>query len=109
MEESFFKIEKWTGVGNFSLWAGMMKDKIVARGHDEALAAALPSHMKQEAWDAMRKKVCSYMRLNLSDEVRMEVLHCTTSTELWDYLEKRYLDTSSLKRMYAKVKLWSCV
>ena len=43
MEESFFKIDKWTEVGNFSLWGGLMKDKITAWGQDEALAATLPS------------------------------------------------------------------
>ena len=48
MEESFFKIDKWRGVGNFSLWDGMMKDKITTGGQDEGLGATLPSGKTSE-------------------------------------------------------------
>ena len=42
MEDSAFKIEKWSGVGNFSLWACRIKDKVIAKGNGTAFATVKP-------------------------------------------------------------------
>lgn len=108
-EEHYFRLEKWTGVGNFSLWACRLKDKIIAKGQDAAFDEELPGGMDKTKWDSLKRKVCSYIRLNLSDEIQMETLSFTEALQMWEYLEKRYLDKSSSSRMLAKAKLWSCV
>ena len=44
----------------------------------------------------------------MSNEIQMELLGLTYADEIWNYLEKRYLDKSSSSRMIAKAKLYSC-
>lgn len=106
--ESRYKIEKWTGVGNFSLWSCQMRDKLIAQGQGIALKSSMPSTMTDEAWEELCQRVCSEIRLHLSDDIQMQVLSFTSSHELWDYLAKRYLNKSTSSRMHAKTKLWSC-
>ena len=104
----FFKIDKWIGVGNFALWSCTMRDKIIARGLDATLEMTKPKIMMIQTWEAMKRKVCSFIRLNLSGKIQMEVLSYSSSTEIWEYLEKQYLDKSSSNRMLAKARLYAC-
>ena len=99
--------DKWSGIGNFSLWACQMKDYQTSKGLEQALEDSPPTNLKQEDWDVKRKKVCSIIRLHMSNEIQMEVLNLTYADEIWSYLEKRYLDKSSSSRMIAKAKLYS--
>ena len=101
-------LEKWSGIGNFSLWCCQMKDYLTSKGLEQALEGTVPSNLKQEEWDVKRKKVCSIIRLHMSNEIQMELLGLTYADEIWNYLEKRYLDKSSSSRMIAKAKLYSC-
>ena len=102
MDESRRRGEKWSGVGNFTLWASSMMDRITAHGFEDVFALELSADIKQEAWDSQKRKVCCYLRLHLSDEIRMDVLEINSVTDLWAYLEKRYHNKSSSTRMRAK-------
>lgn len=106
--ETRYKIDKWTGIGNFSLWSSQMRDKLIAQGQGKALGNTPPSGMSDEAWEELRIRVCSEIRLHLSNDIQMQVLDYTSSNELWDYLVKRYHNKSTTSRMHAKTKLWSC-
>ncbi|KAL2653644.1 hypothetical protein R1flu_021772 [Riccia fluitans] len=107
--ETRYKIEKWTGVGNFVLWSCQMQDKLIAQGQARALLDERPESMREDEWVDLCSQVCNKIRLHLSDEIQMQVKGLTSSQELWKYLQKRYLNTSTSSRMHAKHKLWSCV
>lgn len=106
--ETRYKIDKWIGIGNFSLWSSQMKDKLIAQGQGKALETTAPSGMSDEAWEELCIRVCSEIRLHLSNDIQMQVLDYTSSHELWSYLVKRYQNKSTTSRMHAKTKLWSC-
>ena len=106
--ETSYKIEKWTGIGNFSLWSCQMSDKLTAKGQGRSLVDKKPVSMHEDDWEDLCLRACSEIRLHLSPEIQMQVLSYKKSYELWDFLEKRYLNKSSLSRLHAKTLLWSC-
>ncbi|KAL2622663.1 hypothetical protein R1flu_002868 [Riccia fluitans] len=107
--ETRYKIDKWIGVNNFALWSCQMRDKLTAQGQARSLLDERRESMREDEWVDLYSWICSKIRLHLSDEIQMQVLGLTTSQKLWKYLQKRYLNTSTLSRMHAKHKLWSCV
>ena len=106
MDESRRRGEKWSGVGNFTLWASSMMDRITAQGMERVFAPSLPTSMNQEEWDAMKLEVYNLIRLNLYDEVLVEVLNMTSLITLWTYLEERHRHMTFSARRNNKIKLW---
>ncbi|KAL2608350.1 hypothetical protein R1flu_026923 [Riccia fluitans] len=109
MMETRYKIDKWTDIGNFVLWSRQIRDKLIAQGQARALLDKQPESMRKDEWVYLCGRICNEIRLHLSDEIQMQVLGLTTSQELWKYLQKCYLNTSTSSRMHTKHKLWSCV
>ncbi|KAL2653417.1 hypothetical protein R1flu_021545 [Riccia fluitans] len=107
--ETRYKIDKWIGVDNFAIWSCQMRDKLTTQGQARALLDERPESMREDEWVDLCSRVCSEIRLHLSDEIQMQVLGLTSSQEIWKYLQKRYLNTSTSSMMHAKQKLWSCI
>ncbi|KAL2649760.1 hypothetical protein R1flu_017888 [Riccia fluitans] len=76
--ETRYKIDKWTGVGNFSLWSCQMRDKLTTQGQARSLLDERPESMREDNWVDLYSWVCSEIRLHLSDKIQMQVLGLIT-------------------------------
>ena len=91
-----FKIEKFNGNNNFSLWRVKMHALLVQQGFQKALKGreTLPKMMtKQEKYDLL-ERTHSTILLSLSDEVLQEVAEEKSATALWLKLESLYMTKS---------------
>ena len=45
----------------------------------------------EEDWDKMNRSACGLIRPYLTQDIKYQVLHETSTRQLWEILEKKYL------------------
>jgi len=78
-----FEIPLFDGKTNFTLWQSTIQDILVSQGLHLALEQEKPPMMDANAWNRMRKKAVSIIRLAIAPEIKCNVLKETTSKALW--------------------------
>jgi len=71
-----FKIEKFSGEGNFGLWKKRVKALLVQQGLHKTLQgkSAKPADTSNEDWEGIDLKAASTIQLCLTDEVMYNVM-----------------------------------
>lgn len=89
MDFAEFKVEKFTGKNDFSIWRLKMRAFLVLQGIEKALAgeAKLPSSLSTEEKKDMLDKAHSTLILSLGDKILREVSEEKTAAAVWHKLE----------------------
>ncbi|KAL2612987.1 hypothetical protein R1flu_024679 [Riccia fluitans] len=58
MVETRYKIDKWTGVGNFALSCCQIRDKLTTQDQARALLEERPESMREDEWVDLCSRVC---------------------------------------------------
>ena len=99
-----FKLEKFNGSNDFTLWKLKMKALLVQHGCAAALdgEGKLLGDLKDgEKWDLLAR-AHSAILLCLTDEVLREVADQTTTAGLWEKLCEKYHKNTLTNRLYQK-------
>eukprot|EP00253_Pinus_taeda_P003620 PITA_03620 len=109
MMNAKFEVEKFTCKNNFSLWKLKVRDLMVQQGLHKALDRAnkKPASMTDSDWEDLDARSLSTIRLCLADEVLFNIVEESTTTGLWEKLEKLYMTKSLTNRIYLKRQLYS--
>ena len=59
-----------------------------------------------EEWEKMNRSACGLIRSCLTQDIKYLVLHETSTRQLWETLEKKYLTKSIESRLQLKSKLY---
>ena len=104
-----FDVEKFDGKISFSIWRVQMKAVLTQNGLKKALQgkSKKPPTMTNEKWDELDEKALSAIQLYLSREVLREVIHETTTAELWLKLESLYMTKSLANKLRLKDRLYT--
>nr|KYP33977.1 Retrovirus-related Pol polyprotein from transposon TNT 1-94 [Cajanus cajan] len=101
------EIEKFSGLGDFSLWRVKMNALLVHQGLDAALSDEAIMKVEERKRTEVLKKAHSAILLSLGDEVLREVAEEKTAMEIWKKLESLYLKRSLANRLYLKKRLYT--
>lgn len=102
---SRYDVEKFDGKNNFSMWQVEVKDILVKDGLSEALEGK-PQGMKDNEWISFDQQACSTIRLCLSKEIKHNVMTVKSAKEIWEKLEKLYLEKSLTNRINLKKEFY---
>ncbi|KAK2965407.1 hypothetical protein RJ640_001484 [Escallonia rubra] len=101
-----YACEQFDGKMNFGIWQSTVKDIVVQQGLLKPLLGNKPESMDQDDWEELQAKAVSTIRLNLAPKVKYQVLTETSTTALWQKLEKIYMSKSLSNRLYLKKDLY---
>jgi len=108
VQSSKFEVEKFNGKTNIELWKLKMKDLLVQRLLQKALArkSKKPTSMANDEWVDLDVRALSTIRLCLADDVLFNIVGEETTSGLWTRLEGLYMTKSRTNRIYLKMQLY---
>ena len=86
-----FKVVKFDGAENFSLWQRRVKDLLAQQGMVKALYGTKPESMEVTDWKELEAKVVAVIRLCLADNVMYHVMDDESPAGIWLKLESIYV------------------
>jgi len=102
-----FEVEKFISKNNFALWKLKVGHLLVQQVLHKALDGAnkKPASMRDSNWEELDARALSTIRLCLVNEVLFNIIEESTTTGLWQKLEKLYTTKSLTNRIYLKRQL----
>jgi len=108
MMNANFKVEKFTGKNNFSLWKLKVRDLLVQQGLHKVLDEEnkKPYSMTTSDWEDLGAQALSTIMLCMADEVLFNIVEESAMASLCEKLEKLYMTKSLTNRIYLKRQLY---
>lgn len=99
-----FKVKKFNGRNDLSLWRVKVKALFVQQGLEDALESRLSTMTVEEEkkWKSLQAKAHSAIILCVGDKVLWEVIHETIFFQAWSKLQSSYMQWSLPNRLYLK-------
>ncbi|CAB4283358.1 unnamed protein product [Prunus armeniaca] len=101
VQSARFEIKKFVGTNNFTMWQCKVKDVLIQQGLPVVLGDMHVS-MKKEEWKRLNAHACSSIRLCLGKAQKYGVMNISSTKDLWNTLESKYLKKSVENRLYLK-------
>ena len=98
---------KFNGTNNFGMWRCEVMDALTASNPEDTLRLEKKrASTTEEDWEKMNRSACGLIRSYLTQDIKHQVLHETSTRQLWEILEKKYLTKSIESRLQLKSKLY---
>jgi len=86
---------EFDGKNNFGMLRCEVMDALTASNLEDTLRLEKKRTSTTEAdWDKMNRMTCDLIRSCLTQDIKYHVLHETSTRQLWEILEKKYLTKS---------------
>jgi len=96
-------VVKFDGRINFDMWRWEVMDAPIASNLEDTLRLEKKrDSTTEEDWDMMNRTACDLIRSCLTQDIKYNVLHETSTRQLWEILEKKYLMKSIESRLQLK-------
>ncbi|GKV44046.1 hypothetical protein SLEP1_g51275 [Rubroshorea leprosula] len=100
------KLVTFDGTVDFGLWRVKAKSLLVHQGASYALTREYPKYYGEREKVKVKDKAFSTLQLIISDEVLCGVVKETTTKDLWEALERKYMGKSLYNKLYCKQRLY---
>ena len=105
MSNAKFEVEKFDGTNNFGMWQCKVLDVLIQQDLDITLEAKLDD-MSEKNWAKLNCQACGTIKLCLAKDQKNFVMKKTSTKELWDKVENKYMSKNVENRLYLKKKLF---
>ena len=102
--KNLFEIKRFDGKG-FKLWKERMLGILFLRDCEDALVEKKPESMENDAWNTLNKKVITYIKMDVSDEILVYIKGLTTARQVWEKLKTTYANTTPVNQVHLMQKL----
>ena len=100
-------VVKFNGTNNFGMWRREVMDALTASNLEDTLCLEKRQNSTtEEDWDKMNRMACGLIRSYLTEDIKYHVLHVTSTRQLWEILQKKYLTKSVELRLQLKSKFY---
>ena len=97
--KNLFEIRRFEGTG-FDLWKERMQGFLFLKDCDRALEAKKPENMSEDASRILNKKVVTYIKMVVSDEILVDLKGLVSASEIWAKLKATYENSTPVNQVH---------
>ena len=89
------------------MWNERMMGILFLRDCEDGLVEKKPESMENDAWNTLNKKTVTYIKVVVSNKIRVDIKGLTTACQVWEKLKSTYENTTPANQVHLMRKLVS--